>query len=173
MTLAELQQKTFALLKGGYRPTETDDEYLHRLAGSNNLAIAREVVLWWHAFRIEQSCPITSAFLKQQGLFEAAVARAYREEKLSHFVEETGEAFLTCMAAGEDSVVASLARFEHAFLHVKLGDNAEYAIDWSVDPRHVLGCVVNGELYEPEAHAGEYVVRVGRHLPQMVQVSQG
>jgi hypothetical protein len=168
--LAELQRKTLGLLKGTYEPRAGDDGYLHDLAASPNLTLAREVVLWWHTFRVEQFCPITASFLARRNLLDTAVADAHRDVTLSHFVEETGEMFLDYMASRGDAVVAALAAFERALVRVRRGDPEAYAVSWTVDPRHVFDCFLNGETFAPEKHAGRFSTIISSQLPLMIKV---
>jgi hypothetical protein len=168
MDLGAHQRGILALLKSA-EPVQSDD-YLRQIAGSDELRLAREVVLWWHAFRIERYCPLTSALLKQLNSFEPSVKRVFHAAVLSHFIEETGAAFLEVMSTHQDGLVAAVAQFEYALLRVKLGDAEEYRIVWDSDPRSVLEALVNDTVLDLPAWRGSYVTVVRRDLPQMIQV---
>lgn len=168
MDLGAHQRGILALLKST-EPVQSDT-YLRQIAGSDELRLAREVVLWWHAFRIERYCPLTSALLKLLNTFEPSVEQVFRAAGLSHFIEETGAAFLAAMSTHSDGLVAAVAQFEYALLRVKLGDTEEYRVVWNSDPRYVLEALVNDTPLDLPAWRGSYVTVVQRDLPQMIQV---
>jgi len=166
--LSAHQSAILALLKGVSPPCS--DDYLRRIADSGELRLAREVVLWWHAFRIERYCPLTSALLKRLQQFDPCIEQVCRNRVLSHFVEETGAAFLCAMRTHPDGLVAAVAQFEDALLRVKLGDADEYRIVWECNPRDVVEALVNDTPLDRDAARGSYVTVVSGSLPQMIQV---
>jgi len=59
MTQLEQQQRGLLnLIKN--RGLPTDDVYLRQIAGSRELAMVREIAVWWRAFQIEDQCHFTS-----------------------------------------------------------------------------------------------------------------
>jgi hypothetical protein len=168
MELGNHQRGILALLKR--KEPAVYDNYLCHIAKADELALAREVVLWWHAFRVERYCPLTSGILKRLDLFEPAVEQVFCTTALSHFIEETGSAFLGAMREHPHPLVAAVTQFEEALLRVKLGDRKEYRIVWDCDPRAVLEALVNDTALEPLAWRGTWITLVAHDLPQMVQV---
>ena len=81
-----------ALIKG--RGAPPDDPYLQRVAGSRELAMVREIALWWRTFQLEAQCRFTSRLLKRLGSFQALVAAYFDNNATSPFVEELSLGFL-------------------------------------------------------------------------------
>ena len=75
--LSELQRGLKALITGA---SEADrSPYLQQVAGSPQLAVLRDIVLWWAGYQIEQFSRLTVPFLKQLRLLDAEVTSFVRE----------------------------------------------------------------------------------------------
>ncbi len=170
MDLAAYQASMKALLRG--EQPRSADAHVREVARSAQAEVAREVVAWWHAWRIERYCPLTSALLKRLDLFEATVAADLRRSGPAHFIEITGSRFLAAMHDHPDPLVAAVARFEDAMLRAKLGDEAEYRVAWPCDPRPVLNALVQGTPLETAPAPGAWTIVVARHLPGMMQIQK-
>lgn len=168
--LAAYQASMKALLRGEQPPCA--DAHVREVARSAQAEVAREVVAWWHAWRIERYCPLTSALLQRLDQFEAAVAADLRSSGPRHFIETTGAQFLAAMHAHPDPLVAAVARFEDAMLRVKQGDEAEFRVAWPCDPRPVLNALVLGTPLDTAPAPGAWRIVVAHHLPGMMQVQR-
>ena len=114
MTGLELQQRgLLALIKG--RGAPPGDPYLQRMAGSRELAMIREIALWWRTFQLEAQCRFTSRLLKRLGTFPSLVAAYFDKNATSPFVEELSLGFLRTLRTHDDPLVRAVSQFESGF----------------------------------------------------------
>ena len=107
MTQLEIQQRGLRdLIKG--RNVTAADPYLQKVAGSRELAMMREITLWWRAFQLSARCRFTSRLLKRLGLFEAVVADYFSSNATSPFAEELGRDFLVSLWEYPDPLVLAV-----------------------------------------------------------------
>jgi hypothetical protein len=171
MTGLELQQRgLLALVKG--RGAPPDDPYLQRVAGSPELAMVREIALWWRAFQLEAQCRFTSRLLKRLGFFDTFVAAYFDNHATSPFVEELGPGFLSTLRVHDDPLIRAVSQFEYGFLEARAGSHASFEILWDRHPDHVFLALENGsELPGPEPGC-HYRMQVARNLPRLVACSR-
>lgn len=142
MTLATVQRGLRDLLRG--RPMVERHPYLADVAASDRLDLLREIVLWWRAFGLERTSPLTAALLKRHGRFDETVSRFVVEQSISPYVEQLGEAFAAAHRDDPDELVATVASFEWALMRVKRGDPGTYEVDWPAEPYAVLHGLLMG-----------------------------
>lgn len=169
MDLRTYQRKLAGLIKGD-APCPDDDAHLRRIAASDNLAVTREIILWWRQLSLERRCVLTSSALKQLGIFEAETRRFVDRWRFSPFVEELAEEFLTSLADHEIAVVASLARFERALIKVKLGAVGTVSIGWRHNPYAVFDALLNGGTLRGIKSEGRFTTVVSANLPGLFEV---
>ena len=171
MTELELQQRgLLALIKG--RGAPPDDPYLQRVAGSRELAMVREIALWWRTFQLEAQCRFTSRFLKRLGTFQSLVAGYFDKNVTSPFVEELSLGFLRTLRMHDDPLIRAVSQFEYGFLQARSGCAESFEILWDRHPDLVFLALENGsELPHPEPNC-QYRMQVARTLPQMVACSR-
>jgi hypothetical protein len=166
MTGLELQQRgLLALLKGRSSP---DDPYLQRVAGSRELAMVREIAIWWRAFQIEVQCRFTSRLLKRLGSFSPLVTAYFDNHATSSFAEELGPGFLETLRMDGDPLIRLVSQFEYGFLRARSGSNESFETLWDRHPDLVFLALENGsELPGPEPGC-LYRMHVARTLPHLV-----
>jgi hypothetical protein len=166
MTPLELQQRgLLALIKG--REASADDAYLRCVAGSPELALVREIALWWRAFQLTAQCRFTSRLLKRLGCFDALVAAYFNDNPTSPFIEELGRHFLASLGMHSDPLVRSVAQFERAFLDARAGSPQSFEVLWDRHPDFVIRALEEGaELPAPEPEFC-YRMQIARRLPGM------
>lgn len=144
MTDLERQQRSLlALLKK--RPLQSDgDEYLGRVAASEELCLLREIAVWWRKLGIERNCPHTTLLLKRIGRFEDAVETFYCQHATSPYAEAMAAQFTELVSTDPDALVCSVARFELAVLRASMGDTCDFVIEWDRDPTAVLDALHSG-----------------------------
>jgi hypothetical protein len=142
---AEQQHALLALIKK--RPLELNpsDEYLQRVAASEQLGLLREIALWWRALGIERNCPFTAGLLKRIGRFELAVEAFFCRQATSPYMEEMAIQFLEVVGADSDALVRAVAGFELAMLRVAQGDARTFVIEWDRDPSAALTSIRSGD----------------------------
>jgi hypothetical protein len=171
MTGLELQQRGLLNLVKG-RGAPPDDPYLQRVAGSRELAMVREIALWWRTFQLEAQCRFTSRLLKRLGSFPALVAAYFDNNATSPFVEELSLGFLSTLRVHDDPLIRAVSQFEYGFLQVRSGCNESFEILWDRHPDLVFLALENGsDLPDPEPGC-HYRVQVARNLPKLIACSR-
>jgi hypothetical protein len=154
--LAQLQDSMLRLIKD--RPTNTRDSYLKLVKDSGELVAIREIAIWWRTYHLERSCVHTARLMRRLGLFEKAVAEFYARTAASPFAEEVGRQFAAAMSGHANPLVASMAQFEAALLHVRHGSATRYGIEWDRNPNAVFRALdQHTELPASEAPSRYYV----------------
>lgn len=167
VTELEIQQRgLLALIKGRSAPTE--DSYFRRVEGSRELAMVREIALWWRAFQLEVKCPFASRFLKRLGRFDALVAAYFDNNATSPFVEELSRDFLALLRVDEDPLVRDVSLFEYALLEVRAGSSRIFEVLWDRHPDRFFGALNEGSAIPPAEPGRCYRMRIARNLPHMV-----
>jgi hypothetical protein len=169
MDLATHQRHMANLLQFSPAGAASNDDYVQRLAGSPGLALVREIILWWRLFDLETYCALTSAMLKERGIFEEEVRAFLCQTQFSRLRDKLRAAFLADMSGHRDRLVAAVAQFELALIKVKDGDPAEYRVDWDCDPRPVIKSLL-GRQALPELKAGPHRTLVSGNVPGFVRV---
>lgn len=163
MDLQTYQRSLRRLVIGG-RPLPSDPPYAQSLTGSTGLAVVREVIGFWRAHALERYCVLSSAWLKRQGGFDAAIQRFIAGGEFSPEVAEAGQQFLRHLSNDPDPVIQALARFEIA-LHETRHDNAESrTVNWPCDPGPVLAAILGSGSIEMTGEPIPHRVTVSRAL---------
>jgi hypothetical protein len=126
-----------------------DDPYIAVAAQSPGLEVTRDTIRGWRKFRFDRNCRLTSAILRQRGLYDEVFASVDRELA---FIEELAAVFFDAAAARGDLLVTAVARFERA---ISTGDDTEQQVDWPCNPYDVLGPLLTGDNVpelEPAPH---------------------
>jgi hypothetical protein len=164
MSLADLQRALARLVRG--EPPLSADPYVAAVAASPQLAVTREVVLWWRAFGVGRTCPLTATLLKRSGAFDAFVGAFVQSVPITPYVEVLGERFLRFVSECSEPLVAAVARFEAAIVALKRSETVEVRVEWPCDPNAVLLWLAAPPGGQPlAAAAGAYVTVIGRNQP--------
>ncbi len=94
LDLAGRQRLLLAMLKGRLVPGSPDEKAALRLYGDRELAMLREVALWWRKLGIMRACRFTPALLDRQGRLDDAIRDFVRSSAGSDFIDRQGELFL-------------------------------------------------------------------------------
>jgi hypothetical protein len=167
MTHLERQQRGLLnLIKN--RGVPPDDPYLVHVAGSRELALVREIAVWWRAFQIEGQCRFTSRLLKRYQCFDTVVANYFNNNSTSPFIEELSPDFLSSLGDHGDSLIRAVSQFEFALLKVRAGSAEHFEVDWDRNPDRVLLALEEAsEIPAPETGC-HYRMRIAYDLPHMV-----
>lgn len=156
-------QRSLRRLVTGAAAAADDPPYAKSLAGSNGLAVVREVIEFWRAHGLERFCVLSAGWLKRRGQFDAAVRR-FVAAGFSPDIAEAGRQFLQHLSTDDDALVRALARFELALHETRLDPDQSRSLDWPCDPRPILAEIIDGctaAACEPIPHR----VTVSRSLP--------
>ncbi len=166
LTLEAHQRGLLELVKK--RGASPVDPYLRQVEGSAQLAIVREIALWWRVFALEAQCRFTSRLLKRFCLFQETVAYYFDHNPTSPFVEELSVEFLDSLRGHPDPLIRAVSQSERALLQCKAGYGNAAEILWDRHPDQVFQALEDGS----ELPAGEagcvYRLKVDRELPGMV-----
>jgi hypothetical protein len=171
MELITYQRKLAGLIKGTYFPVEEDDTHLKSIASSENLVMTREIIIWWRQLSLERYCRLTTAALKQLGIFDVETQRFITHWDFSPYVEEVSQQFLEDLKSHKLALVASLANFESALIRVTQGSSAVTIIKWQHDPYAVLDAVTTGSGLHLIKATGNYETQVSADLPGLFIVT--
>lgn len=164
--LAGLQDGMLRLIKG--RPVTSIDSYLERVEGSRELAMIREIAIWWRTYHVERTCIHTARLMKRLGLLDRAVADFYATTAASPFAEVVGRQFAAAMSEHQDPLVASMAQMEGALLKVRDGDSARYCIEWDRNPNEVFRALAEGGELPASEGAPCYFIEIAAAIPGLV-----
>jgi hypothetical protein len=171
MELAALQKELRSLIKGRASQGPSSDPYIRAVAQSPHLQIVREIALYWLAYSVEKTCPLTCNALKRRGNFDETIG-AFIEHEVPPFIEDLASAFLVEQSGHLEPLVASVAQFERAILNVKRGDAGTYVIQWEHEPYSALASLMNAmPLLEPMPGAA-YQTVVSGNLPDLFTVER-
>jgi hypothetical protein len=88
----------------------------------------------------------------------------------SAFVERLADRFLEIDSENRDSQVATVARFEAAYLAVRRGSDERFVVSWDREPATVLGQLAAGDPLGEADGTDRYLTIVARELPGYVEV---
>ena len=166
MMQLELQQRGLLdLIKG--RSVGLHDAYLEQVAGSRELAMMREITLWWRAFQLSAQCRFTARLLKRLGCFDAVVADYFNSNATSPFAEELGRDFLVSLWEYPDPLVQAVAQFEYGFLEARAGSDQVFEVIWDRNPDLVIRALEDGAELSSSEPGYLYRMQIGCNLPQM------
>jgi hypothetical protein len=167
MTQLERQQRGLLdLVKN--RGTVADDGYLRQVAGSRELAMVREIALWWRITQIEGQCPFTARLLRRLDLLEATIADYFSENATSSFVEELSRDFLRAQRAHGDPIVRAVSQFEYGLTEARAGSTETFEVRWDRHPSNVLTALENGWVLPPRESGWVYRMRIAHDIPDLV-----
>jgi hypothetical protein len=170
MDLAVHQRKLLGLFKSTYRVGAHDDAYIQQVAESKDLEEARGNILLWRVWVLERTAALTFSLLKQRNILQETMNAFIREHNISPFRETQAPAFLEALSDHHDSLIASVARFELAFLKVRQGDPDLYVVPWNVNPYTILNSLAKGLPLEDSVPEGAYEIRISRGFPSHFQI---
>ena len=148
------------------------DPYLRRVAGGAEIAVVREIAIWWRTFQIESQCPLVSLVLKHYGCFNQTVTQYFDSNHTSPFVEELTHHFLASLSENTDPFLRSVCRFEHALLRARAGSDETHVILFDRNPDLALVALKKNSVV-PAAEPGFlYRMTVDRHLPGMFRCTR-
>jgi hypothetical protein len=167
MSLATVQRGLSELIRTG--ATATDDPYVRGLVGSDQVALLREIVLWWRTFGVQRACPLTSRLLLRQGRLDQAVDDFAVANSISPYVDNLALAFVDANRHDDDPLVAAVASFEAALIRAKRGERERHVIAWPEEPYGVLAALL-GDTPLPAASGTRAWTVVAADLPGRFQV---
>ena len=171
MTQLELQQRGLLdLVK--CRGTPPDDPYLQHVAASRELAMVREIALWWRTFQIEAQCRFTAKLLKRMRRFDAVVAKYFNSNETSPFVEELSADFLGWLRYDKDALLQAVSQFEFALLQVRAGSARAFEISWDRHPDLVFLALENTTDLPRRELGIRYHLRLDRDLKGMMDCTR-
>ena len=144
--------------------------YVATVVESPRLAVLDHVIRSWREFDLARACPLTTAALRARGLWQAALDSSVVRSADSAFIERLADRFLEAQAAHPDSLVASVAGFEAAYLAVRRGSDARFTVRWDRDPMTVLGQLMAGDTVDDGVKRDGYLMVVARDLPGHLEV---
>ncbi|MFZ0518349.1 MAG: hypothetical protein WBG23_11105 [Acidobacteriaceae bacterium] len=166
MTLEAQQRGLLDLIKN--RGASPADPYLRQVEGSPQLAMVREIALWWRMFALEAQCRFTSRLLQRSGVFQKTVAMYFDNHPTSPFVEELSSDFLHSLRAHPDPLLRAVSQSERALLQCKAGSNDAVEIIWDRHPDRVFQALEDGSELPPVEAEGIYRLRIDRELRGLV-----
>jgi len=166
LTLEAQQRGLLDLVKK--RGASPEDPYLRQVEGSAQLAIVREIALWWRVFALEAQCRFTSRLLKRLGLFQETVAFYFDNNLTSPFVEELSVDFLDLLRGHPNPLLRAVSQSERALLQCRAGSGDTVEILWDRHPDRVFQALETGSELPPAEAGGIYRLRIDRDLPGMV-----
>ena len=175
MRLGDLQRALRDVLRDpDASPNSNDPElaaYLASVASSGRVAILTHVVRSWRVYDLERACPLTTAALRARGVWQEALA-SFQRQPAAPFVERLAARFLETLADHADPLVASVARFERAYLAITLGSDERFTVWWDREPTAVFATLLTGQpIDEPECTEC-YVTTLARSFPARFEVSR-
>jgi len=169
-TLETYQRGLLDLVKSrGGPPT---DPYLRRVAGGAEIAVVREIAIWWRTFQIESQCPLVSRVLKHYGCFNQTVTQYFDANRTSPFVEELTHQFLASLCEHNDLFLRSVSRFEQALLRARAGPEETQVILFDRNPESVFLALEGTGILPPAEPERLYRMTVDRRLPGMFRCTR-
>ena len=170
MNLATHQTTMLGLLRDSYAVHADDSAYVRRVAASRDLQEARGNVLLWRVFVLERTCVLTVTLLRQRRQFEPALQAFIKGHNISPFREYQPPAFLASLAGHADALVDAVARFEHALMLAREGDERSQVVDWPCDPSPVLKALAEEKAPPRDMPLAAHTTRISRELPGLFAI---
>lgn len=161
--IASLQRQLLALITEVNPRISVEDSYIKTIQESHQLRTLHKIIDLWRTFDLQSYCPITAAFLKRQGIFEAEIEACKNLSHESPFIENLCMHFLDLMAQSSSPYLASLARFERAVLRVKQGDAKTHVTKWTCNPYALIAYAL-GQGQTPPLQVGDYKTVVAKDI---------
>jgi hypothetical protein len=167
MTRLELWQRGLLdLIKD--RGIAPKDSYLVRMARSPEIAIVREIALWWRAFDLEANCGFSARLLKRLGRFHVLVAEYFNDNATSPFAEEVSLDFLTWLQGDDDPFVRTVSFFEREVLLARGGASGVFEVCWDRNPDLVFRALAEGTEIPRKEPGYVYRMAIASNLPHFV-----
>jgi hypothetical protein len=166
--LRSQQRALLGLIKGRVDGCPTDP-YVAAVARSPELAMLREIAIWWRAYQIQRSCPLSSGLLHRLQEFDHNVEAFFCSRPTSPFVEQLSADFLAYLADGSNHLVATVASFEAGLIDAKIGREREHVIEWDRNPDGVLRAIAEGAAIPDPEPGFTYTTRISAALPHLVE----
>jgi hypothetical protein len=170
MDLAVHQRTLLGLFRSSYQVSANDDAYIQQVARSKDLEEARGNIFLWRVWVLERTAALTFRLLKRRNILEETVSAFIRGHNISPFRETQAPAFLEALSGHHDSLIASVARFELAFLKVRQGDPGLYVVRWNVEPHSILNSLARDLPLEDKIPERAYEIHVSRELPSNFRI---
>jgi hypothetical protein len=161
------QEGLLSLIKG--RRIDRSDPYLESVAQCRELAMLREIAVWWRKLHVGSQCRFTARLLKRLGIFDTLVSQYFNNNATSPYIEELSLGFLSSLGAHANAVVRAVSQFEWAFHKVRAGSGDRYEVCWDRHPAKFLCALAeDGEL--PALEDGVlYRMTVGGDIPGLFE----
>jgi len=173
MDLKTYQLRIKQMLKGEWQPAPGKDAYFNELYHSKNLAIVKEIALWWRAFQMEQNCPLASGYLKRCDTFDAAIEAFYARHNVSPYVEKAAGQFLTFLSGWtDDRATKTLAEFELAYIRAKMGQPGTTTFYWHYNPYELLHYALGGDQLPDRAATALFKCTISKDLKALFVVER-
>lgn len=150
------------------RGTPPNDPYLRKVASSRELAMIREIAIWWRKFQLESQCRLTSRLLKRLDCFDETVVSYFNNNQTSPFVEELTDDFLSSLRKHPDCLIRTISQFELALLRARAGVDEHFEILWDRHPDLIFKSLEKASELPPPEPGCIYRMKIARDLPGMV-----
>ena len=173
MRLAEMQRALRDVLRKSGPPPSSDDPelstYLREVTSSGRVEILTQIMQSWRTYDVKRACPLTAAALQARGSWESTL-EYFNAEPHSPFVERLADRFLDVASEHVDPLVASVARFERAYLAALRGTGERFVVRWDRDPAAVLSRLAMSMPLDDLDADSTYLTIVGRDLPDLFEI---
>lgn len=164
------QRGLLNLIKG--RGADGRDLYLDRVAHCRELAMLREIAVWWRKLHVASQCRFTARLLKRLGIFDTMLSQYFNNNATSPYIEELGLSFLSALGTHVDAMIRAVSQFEWAFHKVRAGCGDRFEISWDRHPAVFL-CALAGDDELPGAEDGVlYRMKIGGDIPGLLECTR-
>jgi hypothetical protein len=171
MNLATHQQAMLRLMRVSDFSQYEQDPYIQRVAQSRDLLEARNNVFLWRAYVLARTAPLTFNLLKQRGDLRTELDAYIADNNLSPYRETHAEIFLDRLCDSANDIVARVAQFERALIHVKRGHGVRSVLTWNKDPLPLLLSLAKDAPFEEAiCEDGIYEIVVTREAAGFFEV---
>jgi hypothetical protein len=161
------QKGLLNLIKG--RGADRNDPYLERVAHCREMAMLREIAVWWRKLHVGSQCRFTARLLKRLGIFDTLVLQYFNNNATSPYIEELSLGFLSSLGTHADAVVRAVSQFEWAFHKLRAGSGDRYEVYWDRHPAKFL-CALAGDGELPGLEDGVfYRMTIGGDIPGLFE----
>jgi hypothetical protein len=148
------------------------DAYLCRVAESRELAMLRDIAMWWRVFQLEAQCRFTARLLRRMGCFDESVLSYFNGNSTSPFVEELSRGFLRSLSTHPDPLVRSTSHFEYALSQVLASSSESFAILWDRNPDSVFLSLDRGTQLPPAELDHAYLMFISESIPDRISCTR-
>jgi hypothetical protein len=148
------------------------DPYLRRVADSRELAMLRDIAMWWRVFQLEVQCHFTARLLRRLGCFDASVLSYFNHNNTSPFVEELSRDFLRSLFTHPEPLVRATSCFEYALSQVLGGSTEDFEIPWDRNPDSVFLSLDRGTALPAAELDHSYLMLVSQSIPDRISCTR-